>query len=164
MSSKRLQGVDRREFTRACGRFATGVTVASVRDAAGTPHGLTVNSFTSVSLDPPMILVCIGHEASVIEYFRQASHFGISILTEEQRPLSDHFARKGHDRFDGVSWHAGTTGVPLIDGGVASLECALTSQVAAGDHDIFVGTVVTTYIHEDTRPLLYFASRYRNLG
>ena len=164
MSSKRLPGVDRKEFTRACGRFATGVTVASVRDAAGTPHGLTVNSFTSVSLDPPLILVCLGHEASVIEHFRNTSFFGISILADSQRSLSDHFARKGHDRFDGVEWHPGSTGVPLLQGAVASIECSLYNQLGVGDHDIFVGEVVHTHVQDDTHPLLYFASRYRHLG
>jgi flavin reductase (DIM6/NTAB) family NADH-FMN oxidoreductase RutF len=164
MSSQPHSGVDKKEFTRACGRFATGITVASVRDASGTPHGLTVNSFTSVSLEPPLVLVCLGHEASVLEYFRAASHFGISILAEDQRALSDHFARKGHDRFDGVAWHAGPHGAPILDGVVASLECRVERRLAAGDHDIFLGEVVSTSVHEDSRPLIYFASRYRHLG
>jgi len=164
MSSKPHAAVDAKEFKRACGRFATGVTVATVCDSAGTPHGLTVSSFTSVSLEPPLILVCIGHEASVIQHFRSAAHFGISILGEEQRTLSDHFARKGHDRFDGVDWHPGAAGVPVIDGIVASLECSVHERFPAGDHDIFVGKVIHTYVHEDARPLLYFASRYRHLG
>jgi 4-hydroxyphenylacetate 3-hydroxylase, reductase component len=162
--TRHLRAVDKSEFTRACGRFATGVTIASVCDASGTPHGLTVNSFTSVSLVPPLILICLGQEASVIKYFRTTSHFGISILGEDQRTLSDHFARKGHDRFDGVAWHAGQTGVPLVDDVVATVECSLHQRFTAGDHDIFVGEVLHTRVRDDARPLVYYASRYRSLA
>ena len=110
MSSERYPGrgapVGSEEFRRACGRFANGVTVASVLDANGAPHGLTVSSFTSVSLDPPLILICLGHAVTAIQHFRAATHFGINVLSEEQRALSERFARKGYDRFDGVEWHA----------------------------------------------------------
>ena len=164
MSSKRHEGFDAQEFRRACGRFATGVTVAAVADSSGTLHGLTVNSFTSVSLAPPLVLVSISHEASAIEAFRQASHFGISILAEDQRALSDHFSRKGHDRFGGAAWHPGESGVPLLDGALAVLECRLERRVPLGDHDLFVGEVLHARYQEDGRPLLYFASRYRHLA
>jgi flavin reductase (DIM6/NTAB) family NADH-FMN oxidoreductase RutF len=162
--SSHLRAVDQREFTRACARFATGVTIASVRDGAGTPHGLTVNSFTSVSLEPPLILICLGHAVTVIDYFKDAAHFGISILSEEQRPMSDRFAEKGHDRFDGIPWHPGATGVPLLTGAVATIECAPVHRFTAGDHDIFVGEVLHTQVRDGARPLIYFASRYRHLG
>ena len=124
MSSERYPGrvapVTSEEFRRACGRFATGVTIASVLDGQGAPHGLTVSSFTSVSLDPPLISICLGHAVSVIHHFRKASHFGINILAEDQQALSDRFARKGLDRFDGVRWQPGATGVPLIPGVLAT--------------------------------------------
>jgi flavin reductase (DIM6/NTAB) family NADH-FMN oxidoreductase RutF len=155
--------VDSTEFKRACGHFATGVAIASVRDASGTPHGLTVNSFTSVSLLPPLILISVGHEASVIGYFRKATHFGISVLAEDQRTLSDHFARKGHDRFDGVAWHEGALGVPLLDGALASMECSVFRQVPAGDHDLFLGEMRHARVRSG-RPLIYYASRYRALA
>jgi flavin reductase (DIM6/NTAB) family NADH-FMN oxidoreductase RutF len=155
--------VDAAEFKRACAQFATGVTVAGVRDASGTPHGLTVNSFTSVSLHPPLILICLGHAASVIEYFRTSTHFGLSVLAEDQKSLSDHFARKGHDRFDGVAWHPGHTGAPLLDGVLATVECSIEQRVRAGDHDLFIGEVRHTHVRED-RPLIYFASKYRALA
>jgi flavin reductase (DIM6/NTAB) family NADH-FMN oxidoreductase RutF len=155
--------VDATEFKHACAQFATGVTIAGVRDASGTPHGLTVNSFTSVSLHPPLILICLGHEASVIEYFRAATHFGISVLEEEQKSLSDHFARKGHDRFDGVAWHPGKTGVPLLDGVLATVECSVEQRVRAGDHDLFIGEVRHIQVRPG-RPLIYFASKYRALA
>src|SRR5690349_1588524 len=128
MSSDSLR-VTSKEFRRACGRFATGVTIATVLDARGTPHGLTVSSFTSVSLHPPLILVCLGHEVTNIADFRKATHFGINVLKEDQRGLSERFARKGHDRFDGLAWHAGKTGVPLIPGCLAQIECSLYRRV-----------------------------------
>jgi flavin reductase (DIM6/NTAB) family NADH-FMN oxidoreductase RutF len=154
--------VEKTEFTRACGRFATGVTIASVRDFGGTPHGLTVNSFSSVSLVPPLILICLGHATSVIHYFRQADFFGISVLAEDQRELSERFARKGHDRFDGVAWRAGETAVPLLSNALATIECACKQHITVGDHDIFIGEVVHTEVREG-EPLIYFGSRYRGL-
>ena len=162
-SEGRLEPVTSEEFRRACGRFATGVTIASVLDERGTPHGLTVNSFSSVSLHPPLILICLGHAVTVMEAFRAARYFGISVLTEQQRDLSDHFARKGHDRFDGTAWHAGVTGVPLLDHALAEIECETTHRFTAGDHDILVGEMVRAEVAEG-KPLLYYASRYRHLA
>ena len=166
MSSERYAGhrapVTSREFRRACGRFATGVTIASVLDAKGTPHGLTVSSFTSVSLDPPLILICLGHGVSAIHHFRAATHFGINVLAEDQRVLSERFARKGHDRFDGVAWQPGVTGVPLLPGVLAAIECAVHRTVSMGDHDILVGEMVHAQVN-DGEPLLYFAGGYRKL-
>jgi flavin reductase (DIM6/NTAB) family NADH-FMN oxidoreductase RutF len=150
------------EFRRACGRFATGVTIASVLDRSGAPHGLTVNSFSSVSLEPPLILISLGHAVTAIDHFRAAKHFGISVLTKEQRPLSDRFARKGHDRFDGLEWERGVTGTPLLPGVLAAIECAVYRIVPMGDHDLFVGEVVRARVAEGD-PLLYFASSYRHL-
>ena len=164
MSSERYAGrrqpVTAEEFRRACGRFATGVTVASVLDAQGVPHGLTVSSFTSVSLDPPLVLICLGHAVSAIHHFRSATHFAINILAEDQRALSDRFARKGHDRFEGVDWQPGVTGVPLLPGVLAAIECAVHRIVPMGDHDILVGEVVHAQVHEG-EPLLHFAGKYR---
>ncbi|MGA2721959.1 MAG: flavin reductase family protein [Bryobacteraceae bacterium] len=150
------------EFRRACGRFATGVTIASVLDAQGTPHGLTVSSFTSVSLDPPLILICLGHRVSVIEAFRASAHFGINVLAEDQRDLAERFARKGQDRFDGLKWQRGKTGVPILAGVLAAMECAVRQRFTAGDHDIFVGEMVGARL-ADGAPLIHFASHYRRL-
>jgi flavin reductase (DIM6/NTAB) family NADH-FMN oxidoreductase RutF len=151
------------EFRRACGRFPTGITVASVLDREGVPHGLTVSSFTSVSLEPPLILICLGHAVTSIEHFRQARHFGISILRERDQSLSDQFAQKGHDRFEGVEWLAGETGVPLLARALTAIECAVYQRFTAGDHDILVGEVVRTCVN-DGAPLVHFASRYRKLA
>ena len=162
MSSDRRQ-VTADEFRRACGRFATGVSVATVLDSKSAPHGLTVSSFTSVSLHPPLILICLGHAVTCIEAFRAATHFGINVLTAGQRPLSERFARKGHDRFDGTPWERGQTGVPLLPGALAKIECAVYERIVAGDHDIFVGRMLHAEVAEGD-PLLYFASRYREIG
>jgi flavin reductase (DIM6/NTAB) family NADH-FMN oxidoreductase RutF len=150
------------EFRHACGRFATGITIASVLDANGAPHGLTVSSFASVSLDPPLILICLGHDVSVIDHFRAANKFGINVLAEGQQDLSDRFARKGQDRFDGLEWYAGETGVPLLTGVLAALECRTCQRFTAGDHDIFVGEMLAAGV-SDGEPLIYFASQYREL-
>ena len=150
------------EFRRACGRFASGVTIATVLDAKGTPHGLTVSSFASVSLHPPLILICLGHEVAAIKHFRAGRYFAVNVLTEAQRPLSDRFARKGHDRFDGLAWQPGKSGAPLLPNALATLECAVFERTAAGDHDIFVGEVVHVRV-ADGVPLIHFASAYRKL-
>ncbi len=150
------------EFRHACGRFATGITIATVSDAQGIPHGLTVNSFTSVSLDPPLVSICLGHAVSLIEVFRAASYFGINVLAESQRVVSERFARKGYDRFEGVEWEPGANGVPLIAGVLAAMECRTIERIRAGDHDIFLAQMVTARVGEG-EPLVYFASDYRRL-
>jgi len=150
------------QFRHACGRFATGVTIATVLDSAGTPHGLTVNSFSSVSLDPPLVLVSLGHAVSAIEIFRAARYFGVNVLKSDQREISDRFARKDHDRFDGIAWRPGKTGVPLLSHTLAEIECEVVKIIPAGDHDIFLGEMVHARVHEG-EPLVYFASHYRNL-
>lgn len=161
--SSGLPPVSSEEFRHACSRFASGVTIATALDAQGTPHGLTVSSFTSVSLDPPLILICLGHQVTIIEHFRAAKHFGINILSEQQQSLSDRFARKGFDRFDGLPWDRGITGVPVIPGALAAIECSVHQRFSSGDHDIFVGLMVQTRV-SDGEPLIHFASRYRRLN
>jgi flavin reductase (DIM6/NTAB) family NADH-FMN oxidoreductase RutF len=151
------------EFRRGCGRFATGVTIASVLDAGGAPHGLTVNSFTSVSLEPPLILISLGHGVTAIQHFRTSKYFAINILSVGQRSLSDRFARKGQDRFDGTEWLPGVTGAPLLPDALAAIECAVYRIIPMGDHDLFVGEVVRATVAEGD-PLLYFASGYRHLA
>ena len=150
-------------FRRACSRFATGITIATVRDTTGTPHGLTVNSFTSVSLDPPLVLICLDHNASVLDCFRTASHFAINVLSEDQQDLSNRFATRGQDRFDGLSWTPGAAGVPLLPDTLAWFECRKVNTIPAGDHDIFIGEVEELGVHEGS-PLLYYASRYRTIA
>jgi flavin reductase (DIM6/NTAB) family NADH-FMN oxidoreductase RutF len=154
--------LDSRNFCQVCGKFATGITVATVLDADGAPHGMTANSFTSVSLNPPLILFCVDNDCNLLGLFRNHSHFGINILAEGQEALSNRFARRGEDRFSAVEWEPGATGVPLIPGALGHLECALVEAVSAGDHYIFIGEVVRCECREG-EPLVYYGSRYRGL-
>ncbi len=159
----RAQRISADDFRRACSRFTTGVTIASVVDPQGTPHGLTVNSFTSVSLDPPLVLIALAHSASVIDAFRGAHSFAVNVLAAGQRALSERFALKGHDRFDGLAWHAGVTGAPLLPHTLAEIECTVGQRFTAGDHDLIVGEMVRALVR-DGEPLLYFGGRYRTLA
>ena len=151
-----------RQFRLACGRYSTGVTVATVLDSQGEPHGITVNSFTSVSLAPPLVLICLDHRARILQHFRPGIHFGINVLNEYQREISDHFASSKRDRFNAIEWVPGGTGVPLLPHGLAFIECAVRNRVAAGDHDIVIGEVLNARV-EEGRPLIYYASTYRKL-
>ncbi len=156
------RGVAAEEFRRACGRFGTGIAIASVVDDNGTPHGLTISSFTSVSLDPPLVLICLGHAVTSIDTFRKARFFGLSLLRDDQREISDRFARKGEARFEGIAWRRGETGVPLLNGVLAEMECAVERRIEAGDHDILIGKLVAAKTHPG-EPLIHYAGRYRSL-
>lgn len=147
-------------FRRACSKFATGIAVATTFD--GRPHGLTVNSFTSVSLDPPLILFCIDYTANILPVFRRASHFAINILESNQEAISSAFAFRGEDRFEGVSWRPGIEMVPVLEGTLATLECRTHTILEVGDHAVFVGEVLTASVGVG-EPLLYFDSRYTRL-
>jgi flavin reductase (DIM6/NTAB) family NADH-FMN oxidoreductase RutF len=166
MSSQATPGlskIDKQHFRRICGKFASGITVATVLDPNGACHGMTANSFTSVSLTPPLVLVCVDHRARILAHFRASDHFGVNILGAGQRHLSDKFAGSGYDRFEGVEWFAGKTGVPLLPEVLATLECARVNVVTAGDHDILIGEV----LHADCcdgDPLVFYSSQYHSLG
>jgi len=154
--------LDGLEFRRCCAQFATGVAVGCVRLPDGALHGLTINSFTSVSLDPPLILICIGLDSGVLEHFLAAGCFGLSFLREEQRELSQKFAARGIDRFSGVAWHPGRCGAPLLDASLAELECRIKNSVTAGDHEVLLAEVERVSMRGG-RPLLYFNSGYVSL-
>jgi flavin reductase (DIM6/NTAB) family NADH-FMN oxidoreductase RutF len=157
------QHLDQQLFRRVCGRFANGITITTVYDEGEGVHGLTANSFTSVSLAPPMVLVCIDRRCQILQYFRRNSHFGVNILGQHQQHLSDRFAGSGYDRFVDVEWHRGRTGVPLIPGGLATLECLREQIIEAGDHYILIGRVIHAECL-DGEPLVYFGSNYRHLA
>lgn len=125
-------------------RFPTGVTVVAAMDPAGSPFGLTVNAFTSVSLDPPLVLVCIDRGAASHDPLMVAPHFAVSVLAAEQSQVAERFAREpGQGRFDDVAWHRSTAGAPLVDGAGAWLECARHEIYDGGDHSILVGKVLS---------------------
>jgi len=153
--------IEQQLFRRVCGKFATGITILTLCDAAGAPHGMTVNSFTSVSLDPPLILVCIDLKARLLNQFITGARFAVNILHEEQKDLSATFARDC-DRFEAVDWDTGKSGAPIFPGVLATLECAVTQIVQAGDHVVVVGNVSHATWREGL-PLIYFNSSYRAL-
>ena len=154
--------IDKRRFCLACGRFSTGIAVATVLDAAGEPHGITVNSFTSVSIAPPLILVCLDHRARVLQHFLPEAPFAINVLSDVQREISDYFASSQRDRFQGIEWKPGSAGAPLLPRSLAHLECTVHKRIPTGDHDIVIGEVMEAHIHEG-KPLLFYASGYHTL-
>jgi flavin reductase (DIM6/NTAB) family NADH-FMN oxidoreductase RutF len=155
--------IEKQLFRQVCGKFASGITIVTVLDSTGAPHGMTANSFTSVSMNPPLVLVCVDHRARILEHFHISYHFAINILSAGQRPLSDRFAGSGYDRFAGVDWKPGETGVPLLPDVLGSIECARQNVVTAGDHDILIGEVLHVNC-QDGDPLLFYGSQYRQLG
>ncbi|MEO5567518.1 MAG: flavin reductase family protein [Gemmatimonadaceae bacterium] len=149
-------------FRNVLGRFASSVTVLSVRDEAGADHGMTVSAFASVSLDPPLILVCVDKAASIYPALFVARFIGISILAEEQEPASRRFAEKDSDRFDDLEIERGEQGVALLVGALAHLECHVVARHDGGDHTIFVAAVEKASAHQG-RPLLYYRGGYTQL-
>jgi flavin reductase (DIM6/NTAB) family NADH-FMN oxidoreductase RutF len=156
-------GSDPRTLRDAMGCFATGITIVTALDASGAPAGLTANSFTSVSLDPPLLLVCIANTSGTAPILRDAVHFGVNVLQIGQQPASNRFASKGEDRFANLPWAPGQTGVPLLGGSLVSFECQRESLHEAGDHFILVGRVVRAQFEPHRDPLLYFRGKYRRL-
>lgn len=149
-------------FRKACSKFPTGVTVTTGRRDDGTPYGITVSSFTSVSLDPPLVLVCIDQRSRVLRDLTSSEFFGINILNECQQELSARFSRHSCEQFSNIAWHRGETGVPLLRDVSASLECRVTDTIVAGDHVIVIGRV----LHMETcelAPLAYVNSSYTQL-
>ena len=154
---------DRSGFRKALGTFVTGVTIVATLQDGDQPRGFTANSFTSVSLDPPLILVCISKAASTCEVFSASSHFSISILTEAQSDLSSLFASKASDKFGAVGWRRGPAGSPLIDGAAAWFDCRRRDVIGAGDHIIVIGEVMA-FGHTTAKPLGYYRGAHVNLG
>ena len=154
-------GPDR--FRRACALWATGISVITFNDAAGVPHGMTVNSFTSVSLDPPLILVCIDHRATILPHLTAAQPFAVNVLAEEQAEISSRFAGKVEDRFENLDWNAGQFGSPILAGSLSVFQCSVVQSIAAGDHQIVIAQVQSVDFNEG-RPLLYFASGYQTIS
>jgi flavin reductase (DIM6/NTAB) family NADH-FMN oxidoreductase RutF len=155
---------DTRALRNALGRFATGIAIVTAIDPDGHPIGLTVNSFSAVSLDPALVLWCLDNNSHNLEAFRRASHHAINILAADQQDLSNRFATWPADRFVGLPWQAGIGGAPVFPGCVATFEVANQIQYAGGDHTIFVGHVERFTEAIDLAPLLFHAGKYRTLA
>ena len=144
--------------------FATGVTVVTTKDKSGKPYGLTVNSFTSVSLDPVLILVCLDNRLSGLQAFKDSGHFGVSLLSADQEDLSRLFAKKDSERAPSI-YFEGALGMPLLRNSIATMECETVATYPGGDHVIFLGQVLSAEVMDDrARPLLYFRGKYQRLG
>jgi flavin reductase (DIM6/NTAB) family NADH-FMN oxidoreductase RutF len=158
-----VSAVDPVRFRQLLGTFATGVAVVTAQHPDGTPAGMTASAIASVSLDPPLLLVCVWHEADFHAVISQADHFGLSVLAEDQEDLSRRFSADVADKFHGVVWQMHARGVPLLDGAVAHMVCRRAAQHVAGDHTIFVGEVVDggTFLRN---PLLHVRGGYGRLA
>ncbi|MEM1265645.1 MAG: flavin reductase family protein [Pseudomonadota bacterium] len=153
--------IDQRAFRDALGRYATGVTVVTTMAEAG-PLGMTVNSFASVSLDPPLVLWSPARKSDRFPAFEAASHFAIHVLAEDQRPLAERFAREGFN-FEGLSWQPGVGDSPLFEGSAARLQCRHAAQYDGGDHLIVVGEIESLE-HTEKPPLLYHCGGFARLA
>jgi 3-hydroxy-9,10-secoandrosta-1,3,5(10)-triene-9,17-dione monooxygenase reductase component len=156
-------GIGCASFRRIMGCFATGVTVVTTRQQNGLPCGLTANAVTSVSLDPPLILVCVDKKAESYPHFGPAGVFAVNVLEEGQEAISSRFAVSGGDKFAGIAYHWGETGSPILDRRLAYLECRIVHAYEGGDHTIYVGEVERADAGTG-RPLLYYRGAYGALA
>ncbi|HYK83239.1 MAG TPA: flavin reductase family protein [Gemmatimonadales bacterium] len=157
-----VHGVDPAEFRQLLGRFATGVSVLTTRDAQGRPVGMTASALASVSLEPPLLLVAVSRTHDMHAALEGAERFVVNVLAADQEAISRRFAAEGLDRFDGVGYHESRYGLPVLDGVLASIECETQGAVAGGDHTVFFGRVTAGSV-TDRSPLLYYRGGYTEL-
>ncbi len=157
--------IDSRVFRNALGSFATGITVITTLGADGVPLGITVNSFSSLSLDPPLVLFCVARSSQSLATFTSAPAFAVNVLADDQQELSVRFSRRDlQDRWSGLAVDTWDTGVPILKGCLATLECDRHALLDGGDHVIVVGRVRRLESRADGRPLLYFRGAYATVG
>lgn len=149
-------------FKQALGRFASGVTIVTAADGDRL-SGLTVSAFSSVSLDPPLVLICINKQSSAVDTLRSGQVFAVNFLSDEQVALSNHFASRTTDKFSDSTYHLGSLGAPILEGCLAHLECSLVQEIDAGDHYVYIGQVESSDLDDTKRPLLYYHGRYETL-
>ncbi len=154
--------IDARELRNVMGNFATGVTIITTKNAAGKPFGLTANAFSSLSLDPPLLLICVDKKVDCYACFDESKVFGVNFLSEGQDQLSNRFATKGIEKFEGVAYKLGELGVALLDDALAHIECKVANAYEGGDHTIYVGEIQSATVLND-RPLLFFRGKYFKL-
>lgn len=154
--------VDQSAFRSVLGRFATGVTIVTTLDRRGRDAGMTVSALSSVSLDPPLILICIDHSASIYNTLSKATSFVVNILSEGQEALARRFAEKGANRFGGIGYERGENGAVVLLETLGYLECEVVARHEAGDHDVIIGEVEVAQSNEG-KPLLYYRGGYAQL-
>ena len=153
--------IDSMRFRSILGRFATGVVaITAIDPATDTPTGLAANSFTSVSLDPPLVAFCVAHTSTTWPKLRSAERHCVNILSEPQAEVCLQLAAKGGDKFDGLDWSTSPSGSPVLDGALAWIECSVETEYAAGDHVIVVARVHHLDRHDDGDPLVFYRGGY----
>ena len=156
--------IESADFRTVMGMFATGVTVVTGIGPDGQPAGMAVNSFTSVSLDPPLVLVCMAETSSTWPTIQASGSYCVNFLHEDGEEICRRFGIKGADRFTGMDWVPGPTGSPVLDKAIAWADCRIEEEHPAGDHSIVVGRVVALGRKQEGRPLLFFGGKYARLG
>ena len=153
-------------FRTAMSKFATGVTLVTSIDDNGKPHSMTANSFTSVCLDPPTVLVCVAHGTHTYGYLERNGRFGINILGEKQEDLGNYFAKRPEDRAAEMEYHytISEEGVPSLDGSMVFFACTVVDSHVYGDHTVYIGEVNEVHQNETGRPLMFYQSRWYHPG
>ena len=156
--------VTKEEFRSAVAHFATGVTVITTVDDQGQPHAMTANAFTSVCLEPPVVLVCVAHSTNTYGFLERIGRFGVNILRQDQEDLGTYFAKRPEDRQEDVSVSYATAeeGVPFLDHSMVSLGCRVIGSHVYGDHTIYLGEVMEIHQNDSSMPLMFFRSRWYN--
>ena len=156
--------VTKEEFRSAVAHFATGVTVITTVDDQGLPHSMTANAFTSVCLEPPVVLVCVAHSTNTYGFLERMGRFGVNILRQDQEDLGAHFAMRPEDRQEdvSVSYSTAEEGVPFLDHSMVSLGCRVIGSHVYGDHTIYLGEVMEIHQNDSSVPLIFFRSRWYN--
>jgi flavin reductase (DIM6/NTAB) family NADH-FMN oxidoreductase RutF len=151
-------------FREVMARFATGISVITTLDEAGQPAGITVSAMSSVSMDPPLVLVALANGRFINPIVAARGRFAVNVLRHDQQALSDCFAHAavspGRDQFCGAAWHAGASGLPILDGTLAAMECEIVQRLTVGDHELFIGRVDGLEVDDEGDPLLYFRRQY----
>jgi flavin reductase (DIM6/NTAB) family NADH-FMN oxidoreductase RutF len=155
--------VEKADFRRALGHFAAGVSVVTARFDDGQIVGITVTAFSSLSLDPPQVLICIDRRARIHDRLQVGGPFAVNMLGENQEFVSRRFASSESDQFREIGYRSGTLGAPLIEGAIAAVECRIVETLQGGDHTIVVGAVEATHVAEG-KPLVYFRGGYCQLA
>ncbi len=155
--------IERNELRRVMGHFATGVTVITTLSKEGKLHGLTANAVSSLSLDPPLLIICVDKKAESYPCFEETKVFTVNILADDQEDISRRFAVSGGEKFEGVAYRRGANGAPILNGTLAHLECKLYASYDGGDHTIYLGLIDEAETRE-VKPLLFFRGGYRELG
>ncbi len=154
---------DMADLRRSLGCFPTGVAVVTARGRGGAPIGVTISSFNSVSLDPPLILWSLALQAASLDDFRAAGHFAVNVLSQSQSDLPRVFSSPVEERFDGLDWHSGHGGAPILDASAAVFECRTYARHDGGDHEIFLGEVLR-HGHRDVAPLIFAKGQLSTLA